>query len=190
MINTSTIKSTGFRRIISLIVTLVTAVTMLSLTVSSANAAAYPYVPTIAAQAHVQNDGWQGTRTSSALNGITIGTTGRSLRMECIQLGLYNAPASFGGIMVETHVANVGWTGYRKANCNGSLISGTVGQGNAIEAVRIQLYGPIANYYNVEYKLHLANTGWENTMHRNGAVAGTTGRGIRSEALFVRLTRK
>ena len=190
MNNTATIKSTGFRRIISLIVTLVTAVTMLSLAVSSASAASYPYVPSISAQAHVQNEGWQPARSKNAITGITIGTTGRSLRMECIRLGLYNAPASFGGIMVNTHVANVGWTGGRSANCNGSLTSGTVGQGNAIEAVSIKLYGPIANYYNVEYKLHLANTGWESRMHSNGEVAGTTGQGIRSEALFVRLTRK
>ena len=38
-------------------------------------------------------------------------------------------------------------------------------------------------------RAHVQGIGWQG-IHRNGAVAGTTGQGKRSEALFVRLTHK
>ena len=188
--NTAINKRTNpFRKLITSVTALAAAATMLVVSAPAANAATVPAVPGITANAHVQNIGWQGTRSANGLSGVTVGTTGQSLRLEAVNIGLVNMPSTQGGIRVNAHVANVGWQGYRSAVAGRTVTAGTTGQGNAIEAVQIQLYGPISKYFDVEYQLHLEGIGWQG-YRRNGATAGTTGQGRRSEALNIRLRRK
>jgi len=129
-------------------------------------------------QAHVQNDGWGGwTR-----GGETAGTSGRGLRMEalCYQVD----PGVFeGGIECNAHVQNIGWTGY------GKDAAGTTGRGLRMEAMQFKLTGPLAEHYDVVYRAHVQNLGWQ-PWTLNGGVAGTTGQSLRVEALQIKLMRK
>jgi uncharacterized protein YjdB len=182
--------SNRLSKLISLLVSLMTAVTLLTFAAPSANAASYQrYIPYLQAQGHVQNDGWHGVTTASGGIGVTIGTTGRSLRLESIRIGLCNVPGNIGGIELSAYVDGVGWktskSGYQRM-----AESGTTGLGLAVEAVKLKLYGPIANDYDILYSVHLANSGWMHRMVSNGAEAGRAGYPCRVEALYVKLVRK
>jgi uncharacterized protein YjdB len=191
--------SNRLKKTFSFIVTAAIAFTLLTFTLFTSNAAILTpeqehafRVPTpiISVQAHVQNDGWHLSEETIGEIGVTVGTTGRSLRLECLRIGfVYGLTASQGGIMVNTHIAGIGWTGYQKAPGGTKIECGTTGQSRAIEAIQIRLYGEISRYYDVVYKLHLANTGWTDT-RKNGTTCGTTGWGRRSEALSVKLVRR
>ena len=176
----------SLRKIAVSLASLAAAVTMLTSALPSANAAAFSQNPGITARAHVQNVGWMPYKSAAATSGVTVGTTGQSLRMEYVNLRIDKIPPSMGGVRIRSHVADIGWLNAAEAPCGTMLGTGTTGQGKAIEAMSIQLVGPIANYFNIEYNLHVQDIGWQG-IHRNGAVAGTTGHGKRTEALFVRL---
>ena len=60
------------------------------------------YDASVSIQAHVQNIGWMGWASGTA------GTTGRSLRMEAVRIGLNGGSVS-GGIEYRTHIQNFGW---------------------------------------------------------------------------------
>lgn len=131
-------------------------------------------------QAHVQNIGWQEVMR----NGVTAGTSGRSLRVEALKVSLDN-PECSGGIQIRSHVQNIGWQGWVS---NGQT-SGTTGRSLRIEAVQIRLTGEMANRYDVLYRVHVQNIGWQGWV-KNGATAGTTGRSLRVEAIEVKLQKK
>ena len=111
----------------------------------------------IGTSAHVQSIGW-------GKYSQTIGTTGRSLRLEAFVL-----PDDIEG---EGHIEGLGWTARRKA---GEII-GTVGSSKRLEAVR--LYG------NIKYRVHIQGKGWTEWVD-SGQVAGTTGQGLRIEAIEI-----
>ena len=143
------------------------------LTVNAASSA-----PSISCQGHVQDIGWQGVVTSGVGISSTVGTEGRSLRLEDLKLRLNNAS---GGIKISTHVSCIGWLGYSSASSGYWAESGTTGRSLAIEAVKIELYGSVANSYNIVYRVHSQNIGWGNWV-QNGEEAGTTGRGLRKQS--------
>ncbi|MCL1948571.1 MAG: hypothetical protein FWF59_02415 [Turicibacter sp.] len=128
---------------------------------------------------HIQNVGWQATRSSGQLSG----TSGQGLRLEGIRINLSNQSVS-GGIEYRTHVQDIGWQGWRRNNA----ISGTSGQSRRLEGIQIRLTGEMARQYDVYYRVHVQNHGWLDWA-RNGASAGTEGRGLRLEAIEIVLVR-
>lgn len=140
----------------------------------------------INAQAHVQNDGWQGAVSGTS---ETVGTTGQGKRLEAFKLSLSGFdPETIGAdsaIQYRAHVQNVGWQGWAS---NGQ-VAGTTGQGLRVEAVQIRLAGGISQLYDVYYRLHVADYGWLDWAC-DGDSAGTTGLQKRAEAIMVMLVRK
>lgn len=176
------------KKFISPIAAIAAAITMITSTSTTVTAAVtnkqvFPYIQ---GQAHVQNIGWMAPTTGY---GIIIGTTGRALRMECVKLGVTNIPSYYGGLEINTFVEGIGWTGYRRSHYNDLAISGTTGRSLAIKDVQIRLYGELANHYNVEYAVHLANRDWQAPVF-NGAEADRVSNDFNVEALLVRLIHK
>lgn len=133
------------------------------------------------AQAHVQKKGWMAKK--SGMN-VTVGTTGKSLRMEAIKL---NRPALdvSGNIEYQAHVQKKGWMSVRK---NGQL-AGTSGKGLRIEALRVRLTGELADRYDVWYRVHVSKVGWL-SWATNWEQAGTQGLSMRVESIQVALVPK
>ncbi|ACZ32274.1 hydrophobic protein [Xylanimonas cellulosilytica DSM 15894] len=145
-----------------------------------AQAAADPVAPQIAVRGHVQSIGWQPWRTG---NGV-VGTTGRALRLEALQLKLTSSTHQ-GGILAQAHVQNIGWTDYVP---DGATI-GTTGRGLRVEAVTLGLTGEVARYYDLWYRAHIQNHGWL-AWTSNGSPAGSAEESLRIEALEIRLLPK
>lgn len=131
----------------------------------------------VSARAHCQNIGWTNWQTS----GI-IGTQGRGLRMEDLQLKLSGIS---GGIKYSAHCQNYGW---RSPVSNGASC-GTTGQSLRMEAVKIELTGAAANQYDILYRVHVSGIGTMDWV-KNGAVAGTTGQSRQIESIEIKLVAK
>ena len=137
------------------------------------------YGPHVIYQAHSANNGW----SSSVLDGREAGTTGKSLSLQALNVSLAGVDDdSF--IEARAHVANIGWQDWRS-----TAYVGTVGQGLAIQALELRLSGPIANQYDIYYRVHSAGYGWLGWA-KNGDSAGTTGLNIQIEAVQIKLVAK
>ncbi len=134
--------------------------------------------PSVIYQSHVESIGWQDWR----INGWMSGTSGRSLRLEAMQIRLKNAN---GGIEYQTHVQNIGWMDWVS---NGAP-SGTSGRSLRLEAIKIRLTGAVANQYDVYYRVHAQNVGWMGWA-KNGEASGTAGYSYRLEGIEVQLVAK
>jgi len=144
----------------------------------------------IAYQVHLAGKGW----VNYVGNNVIAGTTGQSRQVEAIKIKLTGDIANYYDIYYRTHIQNKGWTGWT-SNDN---ISGSVGFGYRMEAIQIMLVkkGDPApdtsgnSYYerpaSVTYQTHVQNIGWQRYVGNN-AIAGTTGRGLRIEALRINL---
>lgn len=127
---------------------------------------------------HVQNYGWQ----KIVADGATSGTSGQSLRLEAIQIGLETENSDL-GIGYRTHVQNYGW----EPNWNYDKdFSGTYGKGLRLEAIQIYLTGSDSVNYDVYYRVHAQNFGWLDWA-KDGAFAGTAGFGYRLEAIQIKV---
>ncbi len=146
------------------------------------------YGGNIECRSHIQNRGWE---TTWKKNGEVSGTTGKGLRIEAIQMRLSGAMNTYYDLYYRVHVQNIGWMGWAK---NGSS-AGSSGYGYRIEAIQIKLVrkggnapGNTTNAYKVKdsssvaYKTQVQNIGWMSEV-RNGAIAGTSGKGYRLESL-------
>lgn len=206
-------KKSPFRKLISSITAALTAAVMLTGAVPTVNSAQIDIVDMFYANAHVQNLGWMSPdKSSTYIPGLTmvtstgkvittpstgeeirdvkVGTTGRSLRLESLELGFTEPDKpEYGGIMVNAHVAHIGWQGYKTAPCGSTVTVGTTGRGLAIEAIQIKLYGKLAQKYSIQYKVHSAYIGW-GPKCADGQVAGTVGEGRRAEAIYITLVPK
>lgn len=125
-------------------------------------------------RAHIQKYGWTNLLNN---NQAVLGTMGKGLRLEAIQLHM-------SGISYRVHGQTYGWQGWRS---NGQT-AGTTGQGKRIEAVEIKSSG----YYGVIYRAHVQTYGWlgwgrSGTGGFNMGYAGTVGYGKRLEALDMAL---
>ncbi len=129
---------------------------------------------------HVENEGWQGY----ASNGVMSGTSGRSLRLEGINIKLQNQDYP-GGIEYRTHVENIGWQRY----VGNGIMSGTSGKSLRLEAIQIRLTGEMAQHYDVYYQVHAENVGWMGWA-KNNEPAGTAGYAYRLEGIRIRLVAK
>ncbi len=130
---------------------------------------------------HVQDYGWE---RSYASNGAMSGTSGESKRLEGIELFLSGTQYS-GGIKYKTHVQDYGWQGW---SYDGEM-SGTQGEARRLEGICIELYGEIADYYDIYYRVHAQDIGWM-AWARNGECAGTAGRSARLEGIQIVLVPK
>ena len=147
--------------------TLVTLLFLLPPIVLAPPAAAEPIF--VAARAHVQNIGWLPWVADSQ----TVGTTGKSLRLEAIELR--------GGVgMVSAHVQDIGWM---PAVPNGTT-AGTTGRSLRMEAIRVTSDVP---GWQIECRAHVQDIGWMPWV-ADGQTCGTTGRSLRMEAVQLRLT--
>ena len=134
-----------------------------------------------------QTYGWLGW----VKNGAYAGTAGQAKRLEAIQIIImpktdyptdyegFDGPS--GGIAYTTHVQTYGWSQGWKYN---GAASGTRGEGKRLEAIRIQLTGQLAQYYNVYYRVHAQTYGWLGWA-KNGSIAGTSGLAKRLEAIQI-----
>ena len=130
---------------------------------------------------HVQNVGWQGY----VVDGAMSGTSGQSLRLEGIDMGLVT-PAFSGGIEYRTHIQNIGWENTWRAN---GAMSGTSGRALRLEAIQIRLTGEMAKHYDVYYRVHCQNIGWMGWA-KNGSQAGSAGFAYRLEGINIVLVPK
>ena len=132
---------------------------------------------------HVQNVGTQSWRK----DGQTAGTSGRSLRLESIEFEVDGDLS--GAIYCQVHVQDVGWQRLQSASVGKSAKSGTEGRSLRLEAVKFTLSGELSRWYDVSYRVHVQNDGWQG-WKTNGQMAGTSGRSLRLEALELKLVRK
>jgi len=130
---------------------------------------------------HVQNVGWQ----EKTYDGRMSGTSGKSLRLEGIQIGLDNQRYS-GNIEYRTHIQNIGWEKSYKRN---NQMSGTSGRSLRLEAIQIRLTGEMAKKYDVYYSVHCQNFGWMGWA-KNGESAGSAGYSYRLEGIKIVLVEK
>ena len=136
--------------------------------------------PELSYRVHVQTYGWQDEKH----NGETAGTTGKSKRLEAMELSLTDAPYE-GGIEYRTHVQTYGWQDWVSAG----TVSGTSGQSKRLEAMQIRLTGAMAEHYDVYYRVHAQTYGWLGWA-KNGERAGTASYGKRLEAMEIVLVEK
>ena len=133
---------------------------------------------TLKMEAHIQKVGWQ-TKSGKSDKGVTVGTTGRSLRMEAIKI--YKPTTSYkGDIQYRAHVQKIGWQGWKK---NGAM-AGTSGRALRVEAIQVKLTGELAEKYDVWYRLHIQSGGWM-AWASNGERAGSEGLARRVESIQV-----
>ena len=132
-------------------------------------------------EAHEQDLGWMGF----VANGDVGGITGHNKRLEAIKIRV-STPGYSCGVQYLPHIANFGWDDSWTAN---GAEAGTTGQSKSIEAIQIKLTGDCANVFNIKYRAHVQNVGWENWVS-NGAEAGTTGEAKNLEAIQIYLEPK
>jgi subtilisin family serine protease len=130
---------------------------------------------TVSYRTHVQRVGWQ----RYVSNGAMSGTSGKSYRLEGINVMLGSRPYS-GGIQYRTHVQRIGWQSWRRDNA----MAGTSGKSYRLEAIEIKLYGEMANHYDVYYRVHCQKFGWMGWA-KNGGRSGSAGYGRRLEGIQI-----
>ena len=141
-------------------------------------------------RAHVQNDGWQPWDALS--NTKAIGTTGRGLRVEALRLRLPAALHEAGySLYYRLHVQDFGWLGWAK---DGEL-AGSAGYAKRAESIELCLVakgeaapsdgGTPYRDAGFSSNAHVQNVGWQNAQTGYSFGVGTTGRGLRIEALTI-----
>ena len=133
-------------------------------------------VPMIRYRSHVQDIGWMGY----SKNGQLSGTTGQAKRVEAMNINLVDNRIG-GGIEYRSHVEDYGWS---NEFVKDGALTGTTGQEKSLEALQIRLYGEVAVYYDIYYRVHVADFGWLGWA-KNGEIAGTTGLAKRIEAIEI-----
>ena len=87
---------------------------------------------------HVQNIGWQGWKKDGEMSG----TSGKSLRLEAIQIKLTGDISRYYDVCYRVHAQNFGWMNWA---CNGES-AGTAGYSYRLEAIQIKLV-PKGSFY-------------------------------------------
>ena len=138
-------------------------------------------------RSHLQTYGWQNWKN----DGDISGTTGKAKRLESLKLELKNKDYT-GGICYNAHVQTIGW----QADPNKSAtwkkdgeFCGTTGNAKRLEAIQIELYGEMAEHYDIYYRVHSQTYGWMKWT-KNGEMTGTTGQHKRIEGIQVVLVKK
>jgi uncharacterized lipoprotein YddW (UPF0748 family)/uncharacterized protein YjdB len=146
------------------------------------------YSGDITYRTHIQDKGW----SSWVSNGASSGTTGLGKRLEAIEIKLTGELAENYDVYYRVHAQDYGWLGWAK---NGET-SGTTGKAKRLEAIQIVLVKkggsapgttktPCVESL-IEYRTHVQSYGWQSYVS-DGAISGTTGRGMRLEAIQIKL---
>ena len=88
-------------------------------------------------------------------------------------------------IVYSVHCQDIGWMGY----CSNNVVCGTKGQNRQMEAIKIELYGEVANSYSIQYRVHCQDIGWTDYVS-DGKISGTTGQNRQIEAIQIKLVPK
>lgn len=143
--------------------------------------------PDISYTTHVQTYGWQ----KYVSNGAMAGTSGQAKRLEGIKIKLGSLPYQ-GGVRYTTHIQSIGWQDNEKYPATWTRdgnMSGTSGESKRLEAIRINLYGEMAEHYDIYYRVHAQTYGWLGWA-KNGTAAGTAGYAKRLEGIQIVLVEK
>jgi len=130
---------------------------------------------------HIENYGWGKEVTDGRLSG----RVGQGLRMEAIRITLINTGSLNLGVAYSAHVENIGW---QPEVANGAT-AGTTDQGKRLEAIKIRLTGTDSDKYSIWYRVHVQNIGWQEWC-RDGDMAGTAERALQAEAIQIIITLK
>jgi uncharacterized protein YjdB len=147
-------------------------------------------------QVHVSGVGWMGW----AKNGEPAGTISdkdiEAIKIVILSKGLL-APGSTDDyarnindysnkkdldVQYQSHVSGIGWQNQVKTD----MISGTMSQSRAIEAVKVSLDNNTGVSGSISYQVHATGVGWMN-VSKNGEIAGTTGQTRQLEATRFKL---
>ena len=133
---------------------------------------------------HVQNMGdVKGTYESDVLS---IGTSGKSLRLEGFQIDFENKTELSGKLQYRVHIQNKGWTDWMDAG----TYAGSKGEGLRVEGVQMRLTEELGEAYDVVYRAHIQGYGNSQGWVKNGRIAGTVGESKRVENISVKITEK
>ncbi|MBQ9934696.1 MAG: hypothetical protein IJO70_02515 [Lachnospiraceae bacterium] len=143
--------------------------------------------PTVSYRTHVQTYGW----LNYEYNGGMSGTTGKSKRLEGIQIDITNTDLS-GDVIYTTHAQTYGWqsdlndksTWYK----NGA-VAGTHGQAKRLEGICIDLTGELKESYDIYYRVHIQTYGWLDWAC-NGEMSGSEGLSKRLEGIQIVIVQK
>ena len=125
-------------------------------------------------------------------------TTSKIVRSAAEVKEVTEAPASTYGVTYDTHIEKRGWDKSVKVVTGDSIavetmgdagISGTIGRGLRVEAIKIELTGKDKDKYDVYYKAQVQSYGWLDWV-KNGEISGTVGKSKRLEAIQIKLVKK
>ena len=128
---------------------------------------------------HVQNEGWQDWKTDGEL----AGTSGKSLRLEALNIKLLNNKDENLKIKYQVHVQNEGWQDWKT---DGAL-AGTSGKSLRLEGIKISLEN--TEDYSIMYRVHVQNEGWQD-WKTDGELAGTIAKSLRLEAIQIKIVKR
>jgi hypothetical protein len=145
---------------------------------SAALPALLPAAPdrSICANAHVQGIGWQGWRCAGEGEQLSVGTSGRGLRLEALAVWT----SGTGGICISGHVQKFAWQGEQCVDDRTKVAVGTTGISLRLEALRLSTDTGIC------VDVRLQNLGWQGRRCAEGGAtlfAGTTHQSRRMEAV-------
>lgn len=128
-------------------------------------------------RAHVSEIGWQ----SSVRDGMTAGTVGKSLPIECLKI----RPPEGLELTVKAHIANVGWKSYKVIRDKSDPEIGTTGKSQQLEAIEV-VVDKNTTGKKLSYRVHIATVGWVGWTEA-GYATGTTGLQLGIEAIQFKL---
>lgn len=128
--------------------------------------------------AYSQNLGWQ----ANVFEKQTAGQM--NLRLEAFKINMSNSKYA-GMLQYQAFVEESGWQAWQLSDST----SGTTNQAKRVEAIKIQLNGLMAPYFDVYYRVYVGGIGWLDWA-KNGQMSGTNGMASRIEAMQVTLVEK
>ena len=147
------------------------------------------YLGSIQYKSFIEGSGWE---PSWKTNGQVSGTEGQGKKIEQIKIQLSGEISNYYDVYYRVHVQGFGWLGWAK---NGTP-AGTEGIGFRIEAMQIKILpksSPMetgksleTKDANITYSSHIRSIG-DQAPVAEGQTTGTTGRGLRMEALTINL---
>ena len=145
---------------------------------------------TMSGTAHVQDYGDTDAVFDESTGILTLGTRGQSKRVERITVNFTNESLTDsagnllgGGLEYRVHVQDIGWMDWVSQGQS----AGTAGQAKRLEGLEIVLTGDLANYYSVQYQVHIQDYGDDQGFVHDGALAGTTGESKRLEEVQIKI---
>lgn len=129
---------------------------------------------------HVQNLG----DTDVMHDGMTVGVTGKSLRLEGLYVDLRTLSSNLGAelkLNVKQHIQNVGWQTLEDVQ-HDTLI-GTEGESKRLECISLEIEN-LPSDKELCYQAHIQNIGWS-SVTKGGYPIGTMGQSLRIEAMKI-----